>query len=61
MADELNDLCSTCGDAGWIVGPCFEDVCCCEDPDTHHRMIPCPDCNPENRSAKECYEKGRGR
>lgn len=38
--------CYECGGEGWVVADCFEDTCCCADPDTQHGLIPCPLCNP---------------
>lgn len=35
-----------CGGEGWIVDDCFEDTCCCADPESEHGLIPCPNCNP---------------
>jgi len=42
-----DDDCYECGGEGWIVDDCFEDTCCCADPDTEHGVIPCPRCNPK--------------
>jgi hypothetical protein len=28
-----------------VRGDCFEDTCCCEDPDLKHGTITCPVCN----------------
>jgi hypothetical protein len=39
--------CVECGGDGWITDDCFEDTCCCADPETSHGMIPCPNCNPK--------------
>lgn len=41
-----DNACSRCDGEGWILGDCFEDTCCCEDPETEHDMIPCNLCNP---------------
>lgn len=48
---EEDDLgpCEECGDEGWILDDCFEDTCCCADPETQHGIIPCPMCNPEGK------------
>ena len=45
--DDDVEPCYECGDEGWIVDDCFEDSCCCADPETQHDIIPCPVCNPE--------------
>ena len=45
MQDGADDECSECGGEGWIVDDCFEDTCCCADPETEHDIIPCPVCN----------------
>lgn len=47
---EDHEDCYECGGEGWIVGDCFEDACCCADPETDHDIIPCPNCNPTGRS-----------
>ncbi len=44
--DYEDDEYCECGGDGWIVDDCFEDTCCCADPDTQHDIIPCPNCNP---------------
>ncbi len=44
--DPEDDDCYECGGEGWIVDECFEDTCCCADPDEEHGLIPCPNCNP---------------
>lgn len=38
--------CFECGGEGWIMADCFEDTCCCADPEEEHGVIPCPNCNP---------------
>ena len=45
--DPEDDDCYECGGEGWIVDDCFEDTCCCADPDCEHGIIPCPLCNPK--------------
>lgn len=47
--DEDSNDCEQCGGEGWITAECFEDTCCCADPDEEHGSIPCPNCNPEGR------------
>lgn len=38
------DGCFECGGDGWIVDDCFEDTCCCANPEEDHGLIPCPNC-----------------
>lgn len=47
-ADDDED-CHECGGKGWIVDDCFEDTCCCADPEIEHGLIPCPLCNQEGK------------
>ena len=42
--DGENDGCYECGGEGFIVDDCFEDTCCCADPELQHGLIPCPVC-----------------
>lgn len=43
--DDQQEGCCECGGEGFIVDDCFEDTCCCADPETEHGIIPCPHCN----------------
>ena len=43
---ETEDGCYECGGEGFIVADCFEDSCCCADPEMDHGLIPCPLCKP---------------
>lgn len=45
------DDCPECGGAGWIIADCFEDTCCCMDPEVEHGVIRCPSCSTAQRSA----------
>lgn len=36
--------CPTCDGEGFIVADCFEDTCCCADPEIEHGSLPCPTC-----------------
>lgn len=36
--------CFECGDEGYVVDDCFEDTCCCADPELQHGLIRCPVC-----------------
>lgn len=42
--DELDDLCSECDGEGYVLNDCFEDTCCCLDPEQEHGYSPCPLC-----------------
>ena len=39
-----DDVCWQCGGDGYIVGDCFEDTCCCADPEREHDIIECSVC-----------------
>jgi hypothetical protein len=43
--ESLDDPCDRCDGDGYVRGDCFEDTCCCEDPDLKHGTITCPVCN----------------
>jgi len=43
----LDEECDECAGEGWIVDDCFEDCCCCVNPEVEHGLIPCPTCNPK--------------
>lgn len=36
--------CFNCGGDGFVVGECFEDSCCCANPELDHDLSPCPYC-----------------
>jgi hypothetical protein len=40
-----DDCCPECGGEGYIVSGCFEDTCCCADPELEHDVITCPECH----------------
>jgi hypothetical protein len=42
--EQEEDFCSNCDGEGYIVDDCFEDSCCCADPETEHGVITCPTC-----------------
>lgn len=44
--DYEGEDCFECGGEGWVTADCFEDTCCCADPELEHGIIPCPNCNP---------------
>jgi hypothetical protein len=43
--DEWGEPCWECGDEGYVLSDCFDDSCCCADPETEHGYEPCPVCN----------------
>lgn len=43
--DEDYEECGECGGEGWVTADCFEDTCCCADPETSHGVVRCI-CNP---------------
>ena len=47
-ADEFDQECGECGGEGYILADCFEDTCCCADPETSHGMVRCI-CNPPKK------------
>lgn len=53
MADPRAGAYPDCGEVdcedGWILNDCFEDTCCCADPDSEHGFRPCPGCNAEGK------------
>jgi hypothetical protein len=42
--EDYGEPCHECDDEGWILDDCFEDTCCCADPEVSHGYIPCPVC-----------------
>lgn len=44
-----DDGCWECGGEGWIENECFEDTCCCADPEASHGIRPCWRCNPQGK------------
>jgi hypothetical protein len=42
--DPDDDECYECGGDGYVLANCFEDTCCCADPETSHGYIKCPFC-----------------
>jgi hypothetical protein len=49
---EFDEECGECGGEGWIVADCFEDTCCCADPESQHDLIRCT-CNPPKMRASD--------
>jgi hypothetical protein len=51
IADDLyvecdeGEECGECGGEGWVLADCFEDTCCCADPELEHGLVRCA-CNP---------------
>lgn len=56
MQDGADDECYECGGEGYLVDDCFEDTCCCADPETEHGIIPCPNCGGEIMSAPTLHQ-----
>lgn len=46
LLDYEDEDCYECGGERWVVADCFEDTCCCADPEASHGMVPCSLCNP---------------
>jgi hypothetical protein len=44
--DPASEPCYRCDGDGYIIADCFEDTCCCADPELEHDVIPCPVCTP---------------
>lgn len=42
------ESCGECGGEGYVLADCFEDTCCCADPETEHGYIRCQ-CNPRRK------------
>lgn len=40
--------CYECGDEGWVLNDCFEDTCCCADPESQHGYRRCSLCGARN-------------
>lgn len=61
-ADPVDDdeECYECGGEGFILNECFEDTCCCLDPEMSHGYRPCPNCmRIVNAEILKGKEKGR--
>jgi hypothetical protein len=52
--DEFDEECGKCVGDGWVVADCFEDTCCCLDPENEHGLVRCQ-CNPKPRQPREIY------
>ena len=42
---EEAETCSKCDGDGYVTADCFEDTCCCSDPELEHDSVPCPLCS----------------
>jgi hypothetical protein len=49
VPDDYGEDCLECGGEGWILDGCFEDTCCCADPENDHVYLPCSRCNPKGK------------
>lgn len=47
------DDCEECGGEGVILNDCFEDTCCCADPEEEHGYRDCPLCQPHGNEDEE--------
>ncbi len=60
MSDDVDcvedELTCDCDGDGWLVGDCFEDTCCCADPELEHDLVPCI-CNAQIAPAVVCTQK----
>ena len=43
--DGERHICFDCGGEGLILDSCFEDTCCCSDPEFQHETLTCLTCN----------------
>jgi hypothetical protein len=48
--DDFDELCGECGGEGYVIADCFEDTCCCANPDLEHGSIPCPQCHGDGKA-----------
>ena len=39
-----DECCGECGGEGYVENDCFEDTCCCADPEAEHGIRTCPMC-----------------
>jgi hypothetical protein len=62
MSDQLSwpevwpdedDECYECGGEGIVLRDCFEDTCCCADPDLQHGYELCPVCQGRKPKASQ--------
>lgn len=44
VAYEDDEDCYECGGEGFVLRDCFEDTCCCADPESSHGYKLCPVC-----------------
>ena len=44
--EDDGEECGECGGEGWVLADCFEDTCCCADPESQHGVERCH-CNPK--------------
>lgn len=42
--EDFDDFCGECGGDGIVLNDCFEDTCCCADPEAEHGYRTCPVC-----------------
>jgi len=42
--DNTDEPCPDCDGDGLMLADCFEDSCCCAEPEMEHDLILCPSC-----------------
>ena len=52
--------CYECGGEGFVLNDCFEDTCCCADPETSHGFRPCSLCGTRKSQVPEAEKAGGG-
>ena len=59
--DDSDDFdCPDCGGEGFTEGDCFEDTCCCLNPEESHGVIPCSTCRQKWAKQEEIEEQSGG-
>jgi hypothetical protein len=42
--DDEVESCPDCHGEGYVLADCFEDSCCCANPEEDHDLVPCATC-----------------
>lgn len=42
--EDYDEACGECDGEGYVLADCFEDTCCCADPETQHGYVRCGTC-----------------
>lgn len=45
LDEDDTDECPFCGGDGYVLDDCFDDACCCIDPETQHDLVECNVCS----------------